>query len=102
MEGKVTMNERALFIRHTAKPGKRDEVRRIWERCDYVAGSDRQPAYFYCNDDNDPNTIVVFQLHAGEDSGTAFKQQPWYKDYERETEGLLAGPFEFGPQLRSG
>lgn len=91
------MNHRALFIRHTAKPGKRDELRRIWEKYvrGYVAGNDHQPAYFYCYDDNDPNSVVVFQLHAGEESGSAFEQQPWYEDYERETAALLAGPSEF-------
>lgn len=91
------MSDRALFIRHTAKPGKRDKVRRVWEKYvrDYVAGNDRQPAYFYCYDDNDPDTIVVFQLHADRASGGAFEQQPWYGDYERETADLLATPSEF-------
>ena len=91
------MGNRALFIRHTAKPGRRDDLRRVWEKYvrDYVAGSDRQPAYFYCYDDNDPDTIVVFQLHADQDSGNAFTRQPWYGDYQRETAGLLARPSEF-------
>ena len=37
----VTMSKSAAFVRHKAKPGKRDEVRRIWEKYarDYVAGS---------------------------------------------------------------
>lgn len=91
------MSESALFIRHTAKPGRRDDVRRVWEKYarDYVAGSDRQPAYYYCYDDGDPDTIVVFQLHAGRDGGDEFTRQPWFADYERETAALLAGPSEF-------
>jgi quinol monooxygenase YgiN len=87
----------ALFIRHQAKPGKRDEIGLIWEKHarDYVAGSKDQLAYYYCYDDNDPDAIVVFQLHADPDSGKDFVKQPWFADYERETAALLAGPSEF-------
>jgi quinol monooxygenase YgiN len=87
----------ALFIKHTAKPGKRDDVKRIWDKYvrSYVAGNDGQPAYFYCFDNGDPDTIMVFQLHASQDGGSEFTQQPWYEDYERETAELLAGPSEF-------
>jgi len=91
------MTNSALFIKHTAKPGKRDEVKRVWEKFvrDYVATSERQPAYFYCFDNNEPDTIVVFQLHSDPGSGNEFVNQPWYDDYERETAELLAGPSEF-------
>lgn len=87
----------ALFIKHTAKPGKRDDVKRVWEKYvrNYVMGSDRQPAYFYCYDNSDPDTVLVFQLHADQDSASEFMKQPWYSDYERETADLLAGPSEF-------
>ncbi|NJM81127.1 MAG: antibiotic biosynthesis monooxygenase [Tabrizicola sp.] len=91
------MSRSALFIRHTAKPGKRDEVRRVWEKYarDYVTGSNGQLAYCYCYDDNDPDTIVVFQLAADQTSGQEFVKQPWFADYERETAALLASPSEF-------
>jgi quinol monooxygenase YgiN len=91
------MSNTALFIRHQAKPGRRDEVRRIWEKYarDYVAGSNGQLTYCYCYDDNDPDAIVVFQLAADQDSGQDFVKQPWFADYERETAALLARPSEF-------
>ncbi|TAK48595.1 MAG: hypothetical protein EPO23_08220 [Xanthobacteraceae bacterium] len=54
-----------------------------------------QLAYCYCYDDNDPDTIVVFQLGADQASGQDFVKQPWFADYERETAALLAGPSEF-------
>ena len=44
---------------------------------------------------NEPDTIVVFQLHSDPGSGNEFVNQPWYDDYERETAELLAGPSEF-------
>jgi quinol monooxygenase YgiN len=92
-----TMSKGALFIRHQAQPGKRDEIKRVWEKYaqNYVADSRGQLAYFYCYDDNDPDAIVVFQLHADVDSTKEFVNQRWYADYERETEALLAGPSEF-------
>ena len=91
------MSKGALFIRHHAKPGRRDEVRRIWEKYarGYVAGSNGQLTYCYCYDDNDSDAIVVFQLHADPDSAQEFVKQPWFADYERETAALLAGPSEF-------
>lgn len=91
------MSESALFIRHKAKPGKRDEVRRVWEKYarDYIAGSNGQLAYCYCYDDDNPDTVIVFQLAANQASGREFVKQPWFADYERETAALLAGPSEF-------
>lgn len=91
------MNGKALFIRHQAQPGKRDDVMRIWENYvqNYVADSARHLAYFYCFADNDPDAIIVFQLHADEESARDFVKQPWYADYERETEALLAKPSQY-------
>ena len=36
------MSKSATYVRHKAKPGKRDEVRRVWDRYarDFVAGND--------------------------------------------------------------
>jgi quinol monooxygenase YgiN len=92
-----SMSQTALFIRHQAKPGKRDEVRRVWEKYarDYVAGSNGQLSYCYCYDDNDPDAILVFQVAADQASAQDFVKQPWFADYERETAALLAGPSEF-------
>lgn len=91
------MSETAFFIRHTAKPGRRDDLRRIWEKYvqDYVLASEQQPIYYYCYDNGDPDTIMVFQLHAHRSSGDEFTRQPWYADYERETAALLAKPSDF-------
>jgi len=88
------MSNTALFIRHTARPGMRDDVRRIWEKYvqSYVAGNDDYLDYFYCYDDSNPDIIDVFQLHASRDGGKAFIEQSWYPAYEKETAALLAGP----------
>jgi len=90
------MSKSAAFVRHKAKPGKRDEVRRIWEKYarDYVAGSNGTLSYYYCYDDNDPDTIVAFQLATDGGSAQEFVKQPWFADYQRETAELLAAPSE--------
>lgn len=91
------MSKSALFIKHQALPGKRDEVMRVWEKYAraYVDRSSGQLAYFYCYDDKDPDTIVVFQLFVGQAGTEDFVKQPWFADYETETAALLAGPSEF-------
>lgn len=91
------MTNKALFIKHIAKPGKRDELRQVWEKYvpNYVASSDGQPAYFYCFDDSDPDVILVFQTHANARSAGEFMQQPWYAEYERESAAFVGGTSEF-------
>lgn len=91
------MSKSALYIRHKAKPGSRDDVKRVWEKYarDYVDGSSGQLTYCYCYDDNDPDTIVVFQLATDQTSGQDFVKQPWFEHYQRETAALLAEPSEF-------
>jgi quinol monooxygenase YgiN len=90
------MSKSATFVRHKAKPGKRDDIRRVWEKYvrDYVAGDDATLSYYYGYDDNDPDTIVVFQLAANRASGQEFVKQPWFADYQRETAALVAAPSE--------
>lgn len=91
------MTKKALYIRHKAKPGKRDAVKRIWEKYarSYVEAADGQVVYVYGFDDNDPDAIVAYQLFTGQAGTDDFLKQPWYKDYEQETAALLAAPSEF-------
>ena len=90
------MSKSATFVRHKAKPGRRDDLRRVWEKYarDYVAGSNGALSCYYCFDDNDPDTVIVFQLAADQTSGQEFVKQPWFAEYQRETAALLAGPSE--------
>lgn len=48
----------------------------------------------YCYDDNDPDRIIVFGLVADQASNQEFVQQPWFADYQRETQALPAEPGE--------
>jgi len=89
----------ALFIEHHARPGKRDEVRRIWEKHlgPRIAVNPAHEAYYYCYDDTDPDTIRVFQQYTDRASSQAFLQAPWYAAYVTEVSPLLAGE----PKIRT-
>lgn len=91
------MSEKAIYIRHKAQPGKRDEVKRIWEKYarPYIERNGAQLAYFYGFDDNDPDVIVAYQVHDTATGSDDFTKQPWYQDYYQETAALLAEPSEF-------
>ena len=86
------MSKSATFVRHTAKPGRRDDLWRVWEKYvrDYVAGSNGALSCYYCYDDNDPDTVIVFQLAADQAIAQEFVKQPWFADYQREN-GRSAG-----------
>jgi quinol monooxygenase YgiN len=85
------MTTSATIVRHKAQPGKRDELRRVWEKYvgKYVAGSDGALSCYYCYDDNDPDTIIVFSVAADPAIAMAFGKQPWFADYQRETTALI-------------
>jgi quinol monooxygenase YgiN len=76
------------------KRGKRDELRKVWEKHarGYIGAADVHLAYFYCYDDNDPDTIVAFQLCTDKSGLEDFTKQPWFQAYEAETAALVAGP----------
>ena len=87
------MDKNASFLALKAKPGQRDEVKRVWERYarDYIAGSTL--GFYYCYDDADPDRILVFGL--GDPASLQdFARQPWFADYQRDTHALLAEPGE--------
>ena len=91
------MSNTALYIRHQAKPGKRDEVMRIWEKYAqaYLEQAEGLLAYFYCYDNNDPDAVIAFQMTDGTSGVDDFVQQSWFAAYQAETAELLAGESEF-------
>jgi quinol monooxygenase YgiN len=91
------MSKTALFIMHKTKPGRRDEVRQVWEKHlrPQIGENAVHEAYFYCYDDNDPDLICVFQLYSDHTGPQEFVKQPWYSAYEKAVAPLLAGKSEF-------
>jgi quinol monooxygenase YgiN len=93
------MTKLALFIRHKTQPGKRDEVRKVWERHmkPNIAGNPGHEAYFYCFDNSDADSICAFQQYTDLQSSEDFLKTGGYAAYLKEVEPLLAGP----PQITS-
>ncbi len=91
------MSKAALFIKHKAIPGKREHVRRVWEKHlrAEIADNPRHEAYFYCHDDGDPDVICVFQLYSGKEAQKQFLELPGYAAYWAEVSPLLVDDSEF-------
>ena len=93
------MTKTALFIRHQAKPGKRDDVRAVWER--YVkprpAANPAHEAYYFCYDSKDADVICVFQLYASATTMQEFLKGAWYADYLKEVGEFVATPPHITP-----
>jgi quinol monooxygenase YgiN len=94
------MSKLALYVRNKAKPGMRDEIKRVWEKYvrSNIAGSSSVLSYYYCHDEKDPDTVIVFLLVADKTSRLKeILEQPWYADYKRETGAMLAA----APEVRT-
>ena len=84
----------ALIIKHRTQSGKRDEVRRVWEKhmAPAISANPGHTAYFYCFDNNEPNSIYAFQQYLSLKASQEFLQTSGYAAYLREVEPLLAEP----------
>lgn len=84
----------AVFIRHQALPGQRDEVRRVWEKHvkPRATANAAHAAYSYCYDTTDSDTIWVYQQYRDRASSEEFTKAPWYNDYVQEVSRYVVGP----------
>lgn len=92
------MEKLALFIKTTCQPGKRDEVRQLWEKHlkPRVVDSTAQEVYFYCYDDQDEDTLYIFELYGDREAFGAAAAAPWFQAYMQEAGPLIAAPPEVG------
>jgi quinol monooxygenase YgiN len=88
------MESIALFIRHKTLPGKRDQVRSVWEKymAPAISANPGHTDYFYCFDDADPDSICAFQQYANVEASQNFLKTDSYAAYLKEVEPLLSGP----------
>ena len=84
----------ALIIKHTTQPGKREEVRKIWERhmAPAIASNPGHTAYFYCFDNTDQDSICAFQQYSSVEASQDFLKTSTYAAYLKDVEPLLEGP----------
>lgn len=88
------MTSLALIIKHKTQPGKRDEVRKVWEKhmAPAVSANPGHLAYFYCFDNADPDAILAFQQYVSAEAAGEFLKTDSYAAYLQEVEPLLSGP----------
>jgi quinol monooxygenase YgiN len=93
------MSKTALFIRHQAQPGRRDEVRRVWEKHvqPRVKANPAHEAYYFCYDTHDADIICVFQLYSSEEAANEFLSGAWYSDYLEEVSRVVAATPQITP-----
>jgi quinol monooxygenase YgiN len=93
------MSKTALFIRHQALPGKRDEIRRIWEKHvkPRVQANPAHEAYYFCYDNSDRDVISVFQLYTSEADADEFLGGAWYPKYLEEVSKVVASSPQISP-----
>jgi quinol monooxygenase YgiN len=90
---RIAMTALALIIKHKTQRGRRDEVRKIWERhmAPAIASNPGHTAYFYCFDNTDPDSIYAFQQYSSVEASQDFLQKSSYVAYLKDVEPLLAG-----------
>lgn len=84
----------ALLIKHKTQPGKREDVRAVWEKhmAPAISANAGHMAYFYCFDEVDEDSIVAFQQYKDVKASRRFLKNESYIAYLKEVEPLLLGP----------
>ena len=90
----IPVTSYALIVKHKTQPGKRDQVRAMWEKhkAPAISANPGHTAYFYCFDDADPNSICAFQQYASVEASQAFLKTDSSAAYLKDVEPLLSGP----------
>jgi len=90
------MAKLALFVKVKAQPGKRDEVKRLWEK--YVKPhSETQESLdvsCYCYANENPDTICLFELISDPSAFETVMKSDWFSSYQQSLKSLIQGPPE--------
>lgn len=90
------MTKLALFVKVKAQPGKREQVKQIWEKLvrPRVEAEKTVNFSFYCYALEDDDTICLFELISDPSAFKAATQSDWFLDYMEQLKPLLVGPPE--------
>jgi quinol monooxygenase YgiN len=90
------MAKMALFVKVNAQPGKRDEVKKMWEK--YVKPHSETQASLeiccYCYANENPDTICLFELISDPSDSEAVMKSDWFASYQESLKPLIKGPPE--------
>lgn len=93
------MDRLAMLITTRTQPGRRDEVRRLYEEhlAPRATANDAQEIVVWCADQADPDVFHLFEVYRDADAAQAAGQAPWFWEYLR-----LVGPLLDGsPEVRT-
>lgn len=83
----------ALVIKSKSQPGKREEVRQLYEKhlAPRAQANAAQELVLWCADTMDADTFYLFEVYTDQAATQANAQAAWFWDYMREVQPLLAG-----------
>lgn len=93
------MENMAMLITTRTRPGKRDEVRRLYEEhlAPRAAANDGQQLVVWAADHADPDVFHLFEIYRDAGAAEAAGQAPWFWEYL-----ALVGPLLDGqPEVRT-
>lgn len=84
----------ALFITARAQPGKREELRKLFEKHikPHAETNQLQESCIYCYANEDEDTICLFEMFADASQVKADMEADWFANYQKEASSILAGP----------
>jgi quinol monooxygenase YgiN len=88
------MSKLAMIVKTKTKPGKRDEVQRLFDehlRPHALEPDSPQNLVVSCFDDHDPDTLVLFEIYRDHDAPQQNAQAPWFWAYMKAIEHLIEG-----------
>ena len=94
------MAQVTLSVKIKCQPGKRDDVKAIWEQHTkpHAASNDKVQFSCYSFAQEDPDTIILFEVLSDSDVLTSLYREEWFKAYLAAMGPLLAGP----PEITTG
>lgn len=87
------MPKTAMIIRGKTQPGKRDELRKLFEKhlAPRALANEAQEVVVWCTDPQDGDTFYLFEVYASIQALQQNAQAPWFADYVQLAQPLLAG-----------
>ena len=91
------MTQLAIFMTVRTKPGKRDELRALWEKAlkPRAQENNSQTHYVYAYDAQDKDIIRILEVYDNKDALHANAGADWFASYMQDAMPLLDGEPEF-------
>ncbi len=86
------MSKAVLIIKTKTKPGKREEVRRLFEKHlgPRAQQNPKQELVVWCADDKDADVFYLFEIYSDPSAPQANAQAPWFFEYLQQVQPLIS------------